>query len=354
VKLAIKIAAVAGGVFTALAVSGCGAHAAGDAGAAGGPFQAGARGCTAYSVYAIEHHITVTGRPAPCRGLSRAEVNQAVVAAVLRVTGDAPKALRRKRAAEAAAYVYHLVTALPPAAASALPAVSGSPAPRRTRDLPMSLAALIAWLLTAGSGGYVLGSWIAHGGSLRRLPGTGGDTGASPSVIFGHFGLALGGLLLWAAYLVTGWAALAWTSVALLLPVAGLGMATLAAGLPRRRRPAASVRGGPAEAAGLDAGATVASSGAFSVRQDDGATSGSARVAGIGAAVVSRDSAGAGSEGQEHAGAGGVTGGRTGTGVSGRASVRARLSPLVVAGHGVLAVTTMLLVLLAALGTAAG
>jgi hypothetical protein len=34
-------------------------------------------------------------------------------------------------------------------------------------------------------------------------------------------------------------------------------------------------------------------------------------------------------------------------------SVGARLSPLVVAGHGLLAVTTMLLVLLAALGAAA-
>ncbi len=348
----VKIAAVAGGMLTALAVSGCGAHAAGDAGAAGGPSQAGVGGCTAYGVFAIEHHVTVTGIPAACQGLSRAEVNQAVVLAVLRVTGDAPKALRRKREAEAAGYLYDLVTALPQTAASALPTVSGSPAPRRARDLPMSLAALIAWLVTASSGGYVLGSWIAHGGSLRRLPGTGGDTGSPPSVIFGHFGLALGGLVLWAAYLVTGWAALAWTSVAVLLPVAGLGMAALAAGLPHRGRPAA--RGDPAEAAGLDAATTVAGSGAFSVRPDGGASAASARAAGVGAAIVTRDGAGARGEGREHAGAGGVSGGRTGAGVSGRASVSARLSPLVAAAHGVLAVTTMLLVLLAALGTAAG
>jgi hypothetical protein len=53
-------------------------------------------------------------------------------------------------------------------------------------------------------------------------------------VIAGHFGLALGGLVIWAAYLVAGWAALAWTAVGVLLPVAGLGVATVSIGLPGR------------------------------------------------------------------------------------------------------------------------
>jgi hypothetical protein len=105
----------------------------------------------------------------------------------------------------------------------------------------MSLAALIAWLVAAGSGGYVLGSWIARGGTLRRrAPGTG--TGSPPAMLFGHFGLALSGLVIWVAYLVTGWAALAWVAVAVLLPVAGLGMATLVTGLPGRRLRATMVR----------------------------------------------------------------------------------------------------------------
>jgi hypothetical protein len=335
VKLAIKIAAAAGGAFTFLALSGCGANAAGT----GGTSEAGARACTAYGVHAIEHHITVTRKPAACQGLSKAEVNQALATAVLRVAGDAPKALRRKREAGAGAYLYHLVTAPPPvaaAAAGALRAVSGSSPRSGSKDLPMGVAALIAWLVTAASGAYVLGSWIARGGTLRRRPGSGGTggTGSPPSVIFGHFGLALGGLASWATYLVTGWAALAWVSVGALLPVAGLGMATLAIGLPHGRRRAAG-RSAPEEAdlAGAAIKPSGGAAGGSATASDtplDGGPSGSTRTAVVDAGGKSRD--------------------RTDTDASGRMPAKARLSPLVVAGHGVLAVTTMLLVLLATLG----
>ena len=263
--------------------------------------------------------MTVTWKPAPCQGLSKAEVNQAVALAVVRAAGDARKTIRRKREGEAAPYLAHLVSALPPGA-SASPSGARSAA-ASGRDLPMSIAALIAWLVTAGSGAYVLGSWIAGGGTLRRRAG-GAGTGSPPALLLGHFGLALCGLALWAAYLVTGWAALAWAAVGVLLPVAGLGMATLVNGLPGRR--AATSQG---HSGGTGPGGSDTVPGDAAGKQMAGAP-GSTRTATIGASSPAKADAGA-------------------------VPVRARLSPLVVAVHGALAVTTIILVLLAALGGAA-
>jgi small-conductance mechanosensitive channel len=319
VKLGIKTAALAGGMLSALFAAGCGAP-------SGSTFQATVRSCAAYGVHAIEHHITVTWRPAQCRGLSKAEVNQAVGMAVVRVTRDAPKAIQRKRAAEAAPYLEYLVSTLPPAANS-LSAGTRSSAMSGGRDLPMDVAALIAWLFAAGSGAYVLGSWIARGGTLQRRARD-ASTGSPPALVFGHFGLAVGGLVVWIAYLVTSWAALAWVAVAVLLPVAGLGMATLTIGLPGRR---ATTPHGDSGEVGLGAGDIAAG---------DAAASGNhLAIASVGTSRSTRTAM--------------IGAGSAGTGRTGTVSVRARLSPLVVAAHGALAVTTMILVLLAALGGAA-
>ena len=46
-------------------------------------------------------------------------------------------------------------------------------------------------------------------------------------MVSGHAGLAATGLLVWVSFLVSGLTALAWVAACLLLPVAGLGMATL-------------------------------------------------------------------------------------------------------------------------------
>ena len=94
-----------------------------------GTVQHTVQGCAAYGVHAIEHHITVTWKPAPCQGLSKAEVNQAVAMAVVRAAGDAPKAIRRRREGEAAPYLDHLVSTLPPVASS-LPTGARSSATR--------------------------------------------------------------------------------------------------------------------------------------------------------------------------------------------------------------------------------
>jgi hypothetical protein len=88
----------------------------------------------------------------------------------------------------------------------------------------LGLAALITWLLDAGSGAYMLGTWVVRGG-LRRQRATGERLGAA--VVFGHFGMATTGLLIWAGYLATQWAFLGWLAIGLLIVVIGLGISTV-------------------------------------------------------------------------------------------------------------------------------
>ncbi len=103
----------------------------------------------------------------------------------------------------------------------------------------MSIAALVAWILTAGGGFVLLGKWISHGGV--RSPGT---SRFPPGLIFSHFGLAAAGLVLWIIYLVNDQAALAWVAFALLVVIAVLGFAMLARWIPGYRAHAAVAAGG--------------------------------------------------------------------------------------------------------------
>jgi manganese efflux pump family protein len=331
VRLATKTAGVAGIMLLALFAAGCGtpaghvtagrmstvaAHTVSARNAGSGAPQATVQGCTAYGVYAIQHHITATSTPAACQGLSRAEINQAAARAIIQAAGGVRKAIWRKRAAEVAPFLRHLFTAPAPVTGS-LPAIaSGSSAPLGHKDLGMDIAALIAWLVTAAAGGYLLGGWLSHGGTLRRRVG---GTGSPPAVIIGHFGLALTGLVIWVIYLIVGWAALAWTAVGLLLLVAGLGMSALTIGLP-----------GLPRLAGLPNRPVPA-------------------VAGSGAPSAATGAAAMGAAAADSPGTSAVAGGSDPA-----ASVKRDLSPLIVVGHGAFAVTTMLLVLLAALGVGAG
>jgi hypothetical protein len=89
---------------------------------------------------------------------------------------------------------------------------------------PLAVAALIAWLLTAGIGAYMLHTWVASGG-LRAQRATG--VGVPPAVVFGHAGAALTGLAIWAGYLTTGWVVLAWLSVTFIATAVVLGVCTV-------------------------------------------------------------------------------------------------------------------------------
>ncbi|MGV9611414.1 hypothetical protein [Nocardia xishanensis] len=91
----------------------------------------------------------------------------------------------------------------------------------------MGIAALILWLLTAAGGFVLLGTWIAKGGA--RQPSS---SHLPVPVVFGHFLLAVAGLLVWIVYLAIDNEALAWVAFGLLVPVALLGFTMLARWLP--------------------------------------------------------------------------------------------------------------------------
>ena len=88
----------------------------------------------------------------------------------------------------------------------------------------MAIAALIAWVLTASIGVYMLRTWVARGG-LRRQRATG--VGVPPAVVFGHASAALVGLAIWVGFVKTNWDPLAWIGVALITAAIALGVCTV-------------------------------------------------------------------------------------------------------------------------------
>jgi manganese efflux pump family protein len=106
----------------------------------------------------------------------------------------------------------------------------------------LSLATLLSWIFTASIGAYMLRSLVRHG-ALHRQRSV--RDGLSPRILYGHFSLALSGLVVWAAFLATGWGPLTWVAVALLTPAIGLGICTVTLWTPYPRP-----LGEPAQAAG--------------------------------------------------------------------------------------------------------
>jgi manganese efflux pump family protein len=103
----------------------------------------------------------------------------------------------------------------------------------------MVVAALIAWLVTALGGFYLLATWIAKGGA--RAPRT---SKFPPALIFGHFAVAAVGLVLWIVYVVARTQALAWVSFVLLAVVAVLGFTMLFRWIPTYRESRVAVPAG--------------------------------------------------------------------------------------------------------------
>jgi hypothetical protein len=93
----------------------------------------------------------------------------------------------------------------------------------------MAVAALISWLVTALGGFWMLGIWLSRGGMSQQR--TGASRFPAP-VILGHFLLAAAGLVLWIAFVVVHTKALAWAAFVVLLPVAVLGFVMLLRWLP--------------------------------------------------------------------------------------------------------------------------
>ncbi|MDA8320339.1 MAG: hypothetical protein M0030_11110 [Actinomycetota bacterium] len=220
------------------------------------PARASAAACTRVAVQAVRHRATLTGLPAPCRGLLPGELHAAAVAAVDQVAGTGRKVIRRHRAAQASARLAVLVTAAQnatrprPGQPNSGGANAFAPVAPAPGSISLGAAALLDWLAAALTGGWLLLGWLRHGGMRRRRT----PTGLPPAVILGHFALAVTGLLAWIGYLASGVIAVAWVATALLLPVGGLGIATLTLAIPetgRAARPAAAAAtGGAALAAG--------------------------------------------------------------------------------------------------------
>ncbi|GAA4790576.1 hypothetical protein GCM10023200_26950 [Actinomycetospora chlora] len=94
--------------------------------------------------------------------------------------------------------------------------------------------ALVAWALTAIGGFVMLGRWVARGG-LRQQHG--GTSRLPAGAVFSHLALAAVGLVLWVVYVLADVEALGWIALALLVPVAALGLAMLARWRQVRRAP---------------------------------------------------------------------------------------------------------------------
>jgi hypothetical protein len=312
------------GLIGALALAGCAAHAgtvARPAPAVSGTAGGTVRTCAAYAYRAIERHQAVTGMPAACAGLSRAEVNQAASTAIRQASGGGPKSAWRKQAGLAAPWVSKLLTGQVPAPASGHPAGGqagggqagggqagggqaggGGSLLGGVSELSVKVSALLAWLATAASGGYILARWLLAGGRPRRR----NPTAAPAAVTVGHAGSGVFGLVLWITFMATGVTALAWISVAIMAPVAGLGMAVLMLGLP-------APRSGPGPRSAVVTQAPALASGGAGA-----ATATLTAPAAPAAAVKPRS--------------------------------QSRIPVLAIAAHGIFATTALLLVLLAAIG----
>jgi hypothetical protein len=87
--------------------------------------------------------------------------------------------------------------------------------------------ALVSWLMTELLGAAMLRSWIAGGGmhAARQRPAR--PDAMSVPVLAGHAGLNLAGLICWICFVVSGAAALALLALAFMAPAIGLGISTV-------------------------------------------------------------------------------------------------------------------------------
>jgi len=203
-------------------------------------------------------------------------------------------------------------------------------APGRT----LAFATLITWLFDAVSGGYMLRTWIARGGLRRQRA----SDRLAPRVVFGHFGMASTGLLVWVSYLATRRIVLAWLAVGLLMVVIGLGVSTVTVWtpFPAHRADGDTGAGDPGGGRLGDDDALVppaegALTGELTDEMLNRALTDDVLLSQLVEDVVARAHAGPSIAARRH---------------------RPSLSALIPASHGVAAITTMVLAVLAAVGAA--
>ena len=91
----------------------------------------------------------------------------------------------------------------------------------------LPLYALASWLLTELLGALMVRGWIAGGGlrAARQRPAR--PDAMSLPVLAGHAGLNLAGLVCWICFVLSGASALAWLALAFMAPAIGLGISTV-------------------------------------------------------------------------------------------------------------------------------
>ncbi len=117
----------------------------------------------------------------------------------------------------------------------------------------MRFVALIVWFITALWGLYMLAVWLIENDATRQ----GNAASRLPlPVILAHVGFAVTGLGVWVAYLLLDRPVLAWTAVGILVVIALLGLTMFARWIPVYRMaddeasvPVAAMSGGPAASA---------------------------------------------------------------------------------------------------------
>jgi hypothetical protein len=131
----------------------------------------------------------------------------------------------------------------------------------------MAIAAMIAWVLTASIGAYMLRTWVTRGG-LRRQRATG--VGVPPAVVFGHASAALTGLLIWLGFVRTRSDLLAWLGVTVVAGAIALGVCTVTLWTPYpvADPPSQGGRGGHGGLAGRAAPPNAGGSGGSFPRED--------------------------------------------------------------------------------------
>jgi hypothetical protein len=101
--------------------------------------------------------------------------------------------------------------------------------------------ALITWLLAESLGAWMLVSWLRG----RRTP-AGGPASERLPALWGHASLALTGLTCWVIFLVTAAPVAAWLSIGFLAPAIGLGISTVTVWTPFPGRAAGGADAGSA------------------------------------------------------------------------------------------------------------
>jgi hypothetical protein len=91
----------------------------------------------------------------------------------------------------------------------------------------LPLYALVSWLLTELLGALMVRSWIAGGGMRASRQRPARPDAMSLPVLAGHAGLNLAGLVCWICFVLSGAGALAWLALAFMAPAIGLGISTV-------------------------------------------------------------------------------------------------------------------------------